>query len=258
MPRTIDLCADLGEGFGRYNITNDAELIEIISSANIACGFHAGDPRTIQKSVQTAIKSRTGVGAHPGFPDRVGFGRRDMQLSYEEVYTDVLYQIGAVYAFAKANNGTLQHVMAHGQLQNMAQYNEVYAEAITDAVKDFDAKTILMCMPGKLAEIAQKKQLNIATVIFADRRYNDDKSLVSRNEKNAVIRDIDEIIENILNLVINYKAISINGKELEIIGDSLLLHGDTPGSLIIARKIKEALLDAGVEIKPLLTWDKYK
>ncbi|MGG0716791.1 5-oxoprolinase subunit PxpA [Robertmurraya massiliosenegalensis] len=250
----IDICSDLGEGYGRYELANDEALMEIISSANIACGFHAGDPRTIQKSVQSALKTGTGIGAHPGFPDRVGFGRRDMTLSYEEVYTDVLYQIGAVYAFAEANGAKLQHVMAHGQLQNMAQFNEVYAEAITDAVYNFDPNTILICLPGKLLKMAENKGLKAATVIFADRRYNDDTSLVSRREKNAVITDENEVIEKVLDLVIRKKATSINGKELEIVGDTLLLHGDTQGSLSLAKKIKEALLDAGVEISPLGKW----
>jgi len=250
----IDICSDLGEGYGRYELVNDASLMEIISSANIACGFHAGDPRTIQKSVQSAIKTGTGIGAHPGFPDRVGFGRRDMKLSYDEVYTDVLYQIGAVYAFAKANGATLQHVMAHGMLHNMAQFNEVYAEAMTDAVYDFDPNIILVGLPGQILEIAQKKGLKAATVIFADRRYNDDKSLVSRREKHAVITDENEVVEKVLDLVIRKKATSINGKELEIMGDTLLLHGDTHASLSLGKKIKEALLESAVEISPLGKW----
>lgn len=250
----IDICSDLGEGFGRYELANDEGLMEIVSSANIACGFHAGDPRTIQKSVQSAIKTGTGIGAHPGFPDRVGFGRREMKLSYEEVYTDVLYQIGAVSAFAKANGAPLQHVMAHGMLHNMAQFNEVYAQAITDAVYDFDRKTILVALPGQILEIAQRKGLKVATVIFADRRYNDDKSLVSRNEKNAVITDENEVVDTVLDLVIHKKVKSINGKEIEVLGDTLLLHGDTQGSFSLGNRIKEVLLENGVEISPLGKW----
>ncbi|RYL92766.1 5-oxoprolinase subunit PxpA [Sporolactobacillus sp. THM7-4] len=254
MQPVVDISSDLGEGFGRYKMANDEEMLEVVTSANIACGFHAGDPRTISDTVKAALKNHNGIGAHPGFPDRVGFGRRDMALSYEEVYTDVLYQIGAIFAFAQANGGKLQHVMAHGQLQNMAQKNQIYAEAISDAVKDFDDSLIVMAQPGKLLDISREKGLRTAVTIFADRAYHEDKTLVSRRESGAVISDPDKVVKRCLKMVIEHKVTSVTGKEITVHGDSLLLHGDTAGSLQLSKRIKSALLEHGVKVLPLGQW----
>lgn len=251
---TIDISSDLGEGFGRYNMANDEEMLKVVTSANIACGFHAGDPRTIAKTVKAAIQNNNGIGAHPGFPDRVGFGRRNMDLSYEEIYTDVLYQIGAVHAFVQASDAKLQHVMAHGQLQNMAQSNSMYAEAITDAIKDFNDTLIVMGQPGQLLKVAEEKNLRTATTIFADRAYHEDGTLVSRREPGAVIADPDQVVNRCLKMVIEHKVATVTGKEITVHGDSLLLHGDTDGSLQLSQRIKEALLQNGVNVLPLDQW----
>lgn len=254
MTPIIDICSDLGEGYGNYSMANDEKMLEIVTSANIACGFHAGDPRTMQKTVKAAISCGTGIGAHPSFPDRVGFGRRNMELSYEEIYTDLIYQLGAIYAFAKANNADLQHVLPHGQLGNMATDNQMYASALADAIFDFDPSLIVMTQPGFLHLEAKKRGLTIAIPIFADRAYNDDQTLVSRNIPGAVITDPDIIVKRSLQMVFEQKVTAITGQEIEISGHTLLVHGDTKNSLDIASEIRTALLQHGAEILPLGKW----
>ncbi|KAB7667751.1 LamB/YcsF family protein [Bacillus sp. B1-b2] len=254
MKPIIDICADLGEGFGKYSITDDDRILEIVSSANIACGFHAGDPRTIQKAVQSAKKFGTGIGAHPGFPDLVGFGRRNMDLTYEEVYTDVLYQVGAISAFTKANDVNLQHILPHGQLGNMANDSPIYAAAIAEAIKDFDSSLIVMTQPGCLLEACKERGLTTAITIFADRAYHVDGSLVSRKEPNSVITDPETILTRTLKMVLEKKVTAITGEEMDIHGHTLLVHGDTEGSLQLIHQIKSTLLENGVEILPLGEW----
>lgn len=254
MKPVIDLSSDMGESFGRYTVADDSELLEIVTSANIACGFHAGDPRTMFDTVAEASKRGVGIGAHPGFPDLVGFGRRNMDLTYQEVFTDVLYQIGALASFVKASNGRLQHVFPHGQLANLATHNQTYAEAIADAVYRYDPALIIIAHPGALAEIAAQKGLRVAIAIFADRSYNEDGTLVSRSKPDAVISDPKQIVQRCLRMVLEQKVTAITGRDIDIRGHTLLLHGDTPGSVQLARKIKDALLQAGVEIRPLGTW----
>lgn len=254
MSRVIDINSDLGEGFGSYTMTDDSQLLELVSSANIACGFHAGDPRTIAHAVEQAVQNGVGIGAHPGFPDLVGFGRRDMNLTPLEIKTDVLYQLGALSAFVKASGGRLQHVSPHGQLGNMAAVNRKYAEAILDAIGLFDPSLIVMAVPGELIDLAKQRGLRAATILFADRAYNDDGSIVSRKEPNAVISDPAYVVERCVRMVVEGKVTSITGREIEVKGHSLLLHGDTAGSLDLARKITTALREAGVEIRKLGEW----
>ncbi len=252
----IDICCDLGEGFGSYQMTNDDQIIELITSANIACGFHAGDPRTINNAIKSAIRFGTGIGAHPSFPDLIGFGRRNMELSYEEVYTDVLYQLGAIYAFTKANDANLQHVLPHGQLANMANVNSTYSEAIADAIYHFDPKLIVLSQPGYLLDASKERGLKTALTIFADRAYKADGKLVPRKELGSVITDRDIIIKRTLKMVLEKKVTTITGEELDIHGDTLLVHGDTEGSLQLVKEIKHALLEHGVEVLPLGKWIK--
>ncbi|RYL92757.1 5-oxoprolinase subunit PxpA [Sporolactobacillus sp. THM7-4] len=257
MAINIDICSDLGEGFGRYKLANDDKMLDIVTSANLACGFHAGDPCTMKKMVELTFEKGIGVGAHPGFPDRVGFGRRNMDLSYEEIYTDVLYQIGALSGFLQAKGANLQHVIPHGQLGNMAQKNETYAEAIINAIYDFDPSLIVFVQPVTpcyLKTFAEKKEMKTATVIFADRAYNDDYSLVSRKIEGSVITDENVVVNRSLRMITKNKVTTITGKELTIKGDTLLLHGDTNGSMLLAKKIKETLIANGVNVAPLGKW----
>ena len=223
-------------------------MLKVIGSANIACGFHAGDPRTMAKTVEEAVQNDIGIGAHPSFPDLVGFGRRSMNLTSWEITTDVLYQLGALNAFVKAYGGQLQHLTPHGQLGNLAASDSKCAEAIVDAVVRFDPSIIILCQPGELAEAAKKRGLRHAATIFADRAYNDNGKLVSRKEPNAVINDPDIVIKRCVRMVVERKVTTITGRDLTINGNALLLHGDTAGSLDLARKIRSALIEAGVEI----------
>jgi Uncharacterized proteins, homologs of lactam utilization protein B len=254
LKKYLDIISDLGEGFGAYTIADDSSLLELVSSANIACGFHAGDPRTMASAVKESIENNVGVGAHPGFPDLVGFGRRAMDLSSWEVTTDVLYQIGALNAFVRAYGGKLQHVTPHGKLGNFSVVDQRYAEAVAEGIAKFDPSLIVVTMPGELAEAAKKKGLRIAYTIFADRAYNDDGTLVARSHPDAVIRDPDVVVKRVIRMVNEGKATSITGKEIEVHGQSLLLHGDTPGSLQLAKQIKNALMSAGIEIRKLGDW----
>lgn len=251
MKACIDLVADLGEGFGCYNIVDDASMLELVSSANVACGFHAGDPRTMAKAVEAAVKNGVGIGAHPGFPDLVGFGRRDMNLTSWEITTDIIYQLGALDAFVKIYGGHLQHITPHGRLGNLADTDRRYAEAVIDAVLRFDPSLTIVVSEGELARLAKEHGLKVATLLLGDRSYNDDGSLVNRREPNAVISDPEAVLKRCVRMVVEGKVASINGHDIEKRGDSLLLHGDTAGALEMAKKIRRALVEAGVEIRTL-------
>lgn len=251
MKPTIDLVSDLGEGFGCYTIADDAGMLELVSSANIACGFHAGDPRTMAKAVELAVKNDVGIGAHPGFPDLIGFGRRDMNLSSWEITTDILYQLGALSAFVRFYGGQLQHITPHGRLGNLADTDRKYAEAIIDAVIRFDPSLIVAVPEGELAHLGKQRGLKVATLMLGDRSYHDDGSLVNRREPNAVIHDPEIVIKRCVRMAVEGKVTSITGRDIWKKGDSLLLHGDTKGSLELARRIRSALVEAGVEIRKL-------
>lgn len=251
MIKSLDIVSDLGEGFGSYQIADDDSLLQIVSSANIACGFHAGDPRTMASTVQKCIANNVAIGAHPSFPDRVGFGRRGMDLSALEVETDMLYQIGALNGFAQAFGTKLQHVTPHGKLGNYVVEDSKYANAVAEAIAKFDDSLIIVTLPGELAEAAKKKGLRIAYTIFADRAYNTDGSLVSRNQPSAVLHDIDLITSRVLRMVNEGKVTSITGQDITVKGSSLLLHGDTAGSVQMATKIRDSLIANGIIIKSL-------
>lgn len=198
----IDLNCDLGESFGNYKLGLDDEVIKYISSANIACGFHASDPLVMQKTVALARDNGVAVGAHPGFPDLVGFGRRNMNVSPAEAKAFVQYQIGALSAFCKAAGCRLAHVKPHGALYNMAGKDEILAAAICEAVYEFDPELILLCLSGsKMMSAAKKIGLRAASEVFADRAYEDDGSLVARGKPGAVITDEDEAVSRVIGMV---------------------------------------------------------
>jgi UPF0271 protein len=247
---TIDLNCDMGEAFGNYPMPNDDNLLDYISSASIACGFHAGDPNVMQTTVNAAIKKGVAVGAHPGLPDLQGFGRREMQISAKEAYQMVLYQVGALYAFVKAGGGKLNHVKAHGALYNMAARDPLLARAIVDAVHDFDPGLILFALANSEMVIAAKKSgLAYASEVFADRSYQDDGSLTPRTQANALIVDEQQSLKQALMMVNKQQVISANQKVINLKADTLCLHGDGAHAVEFAKTIHENLVNEGIAIK---------
>ena len=247
---TIDLSCDMGEAFGNYPMPNDEALLNYISSASIACGFHAGDPNVMQNTVAAAIKKGVSIGAHPGLPDLQGFGRREMQISAKEAYQMVLYQVGALNGFVKAAGGRLNHVKAHGALYNMAASEAVLARAIVDAVHDFDPGLILFALAGSEMVIAAKKSgLAFASEVFADRTYQDDGSLTLRTQSNALITDEDQSLKQVLMMVNNQQVVSANQKVIPLKADTLCLHGDGLLAVEFAKTIHETLKNEGITIK---------
>ncbi|MGB4777236.1 LamB/YcsF family protein [Microbacterium sp.] len=251
MTGSIDLVADLGEGFGPWRMGDDAALLDIVTSANIACGFHAGDPRIMDATVRACVSRGVGVGAHPSFPDLVGFGRREMALTAEEVRTDVLYQLGALHAIAAYHGTRVAHIAPHGRLGNLVAVREDYARAVVDAVCRFDDELIVLAQDGELATAARSAGLRVAIVGIADRAYEDDGSLVPRSEPGAVLHDADEIRERTIRMVVEGVIRSRHGVDIPVACDTVLLHGDTAGAVALATSIRDGLRAAGVGIAPL-------
>ena len=251
MTRTIDLSADIGESFGSYRMGNDADLLESLTSANVACGFHAGDPREMQRAVTECVRRGVAVGAHPGFPDLVGFGRRAAEMSADEVRTDVLYQIGALSAFARAAGTRLTHVSPHGRLGNLVVSDERYAAPVADAMEAFDPTLVVVTYSGALSRIARERGLPVGLLGFPDRAYEDDGTLVSRREPDAVLHEPELIAERAVRMAVEGTVVARSGREIGIEIDSLLLHGDDEASVRAARQVRRALEDAGVAVTPL-------
>ncbi|MFZ0134208.1 MAG: 5-oxoprolinase subunit PxpA [Desulfobacterales bacterium] len=254
LARHIDLNSDVGESFGNYKLGLDEELIPLISSANIACGFHAGDPTVLRRTVVLARDHGVAVGAHPGLPDLLGFGRRDMAVSPEEIRDYVTYQIGAIQAFAVAEGVRLQHVKPHGALYNMAVRNPAIWETVAAAMADLDRDLVLFVLGGADHDVLQalgaRHGIRIAFEFFADRAYNPDGSLVSRQTPGAVIKDHDLAAERVLQLATEGKVTCIDGSEIALQADTICVHGDNPAALQLVRKIRETLGSAGVDIQP--------
>jgi len=243
----IDLNCDMGESFGMYKMGFDEEVIKYISSANIACGFHAGDPLWMQKTVQLAEENNVAIGAHTSFPDLVGFGRRPMIVSSDEAKTDIIYQVGALQAFT--NDKNLQHIKPHGAMYNQAVNDKDLARSICEAVLEINDQFILLALAGSLwVDIAKDMGLRVAREIFADRAINPDGTLVSRSNPGSVFHDIDEVAERSVRMVTEGKATAINGDIIDIEAESLCIHGDTPGAVEMARVVKQKLESEGVEI----------
>jgi 5-oxoprolinase (ATP-hydrolysing) subunit A len=246
---TIDLNSDLGESFGAYRIGYDDQLFPMLSSANIACGFHGGDPRTLERTVAACKAHGVAVGAHPGFPDLVGFGRRPIQSSPDEVRTDTLYQLGALDGFCHAAGVRMQHVKPHGALTNMAQHDAAMAEAIVLAVQAFRSDLLLFAMPGsELLKAAERYGVRIAREAFADRAYNRDGSLVSRRLPGSMITDPALAADRMVRLVTEGRLTAIDDIEMELQPDTICTHSDTEGAVEIVTAVRSALKAAGVEI----------
>lgn len=249
---SIDLNSDMGESFGAYKLGGDEEIIKYVTTANVACGWHAGDPMVMDKVVRMAKERGVMVGAHPGYPDLLGFGRRKMVLSHDEVKNYVRYQIGALAAFTKSYGMKLQHVAPHGAMGNACQYDEDISTAICEAICEYDKDLIVYyCAGAVLGDIAESKGLRTASEIFADRAYMDDLSLVPRKMEGSMITDENIAIERCVKMIKEGKVTSINGKELDIKGDTLCVHGDGPKALAFVQKIREKFTEEGIEIKYL-------
>lgn len=250
MADRIDLNCDMGESFGMYKMGLDEEVIKYISSANVACGFHAGDPQWMRETVRLAEDHGVGVGAHTSFPDLVGFGRRNIEVSPEEARNDVVYQIGALQAFMPEHR--LQHVKPHGAMYNRAVVDEDLARAICEAILEVDSDLILIALAGsRWVDVAQDMGLRVAREIFADRALNPDGTLVSRSKEGSVLHDVDEVSERSLRMVREGKATAITGETIEVEAESLCIHGDTPGAVEMARVLRRRLDADSVTVTPL-------
>lgn len=252
MPQ-VDLNCDLGEGFGAWSMGDDAALLEIISSANIACGFHAGDPQHMMQTVAKAAANRVSIGAHVSYPDRVGFGRRAMQLTANEVTTDVLYQMGALQAICQANGTRVRYVKPHGALYHRIMVDEDQAKAVVQAIQYYDAKLPLVVMPNSVAQrVAARAGIKTIAEAFADRAYTNEARLVARTEPGAVISDSGEIVARMRRLVEHQQLLSQKGKQLTLVAQTLCVHGDTPAAVRLAGELRDALEQAGVSITPFV------
>jgi len=248
----VDLNCDLGESFGAYTLGMDEQVIEYISSANIACGYHASDPVVMQKTIRMAKKNGISVGAHPGMPDLLGFGRRNMNISPSEAKVYVQYQIGALYAFCKAAGIPLSHVKPHGALYNMAGKDYKLAKAICEGIFEFDSDLILLALSGsEMMRAAKDTGLKAAKEVFADRAYEEDGSLVARTKPGAMITDEDLAIQRVIRMIQEGKVTAITGKDILIEADSICVHGDGVKALEFVKKIRAALDAKGISVSPL-------
>ncbi|WP_297465791.1 5-oxoprolinase subunit PxpA [Thermococcus sp.] len=248
----VDLNADLGESFGHYRLGLDEEVMKYITSANVATGWHAGDPIVMRRTVRLAKKNGVAVGAHPGYPDLLGFGRRYMKLSPEEARNYVLYQIGALYAFVRAENLELQHVKPHGALYNALVKEEELARAVIEGMADFDERLIFVTLSGsRAAEVAEEMGVRVAHEVFADRAYNPDGTLVLRSKPGAVIHDKEEIAERVISMVKDGGVEAINGEWVELKVDTICVHGDNPKAVEITSVVRKALEGEGVKVVPM-------
>jgi UPF0271 protein len=246
----IDLNCDMGEGFGPWPMGNDAVLMQHITSANIACGFHAGDPVIMRKTVRLALEHGVAIGAHPGFPDLQGFGRREMKLPPDEIYTMTLYQIGALQAIVRAEGGILHHVKPHGALYNMAAKDRALADAIAQATQKAGADLLLYGLSGSaLVEAGKAIGLRTASEVFADRTYQDDGSLTPRSQPDALVENAEQAVAQALRMVQNQSVVSLNGKIVSLVSETICLHGDGMHALEFASAIVAAFQKNGIEMK---------
>jgi UPF0271 protein len=251
--KTIDINCDMGEAFGAWAMGNDNALMKLISSANIACGFHAGDATTMRKTAQMAIEYNVAVGAHPAFPDLQGFGRRNMQLSPQEVYDICIYQIGAMFGTVRALGGKLHHVKPHGALYNMAAKDAALAKAIAEASKAIDSGLIFYGLSGShLISEAEKIGLKTASEVFADRTYQNDGSLTPRTQSNALIESTQEAVNQVIMMIEKQCVISTDGKEVPLKADTICIHGDGNHAVKFAEELKNALLSRKIFIKTII------
>ena len=246
---TIDLNSDVGESFGRWTLGDDTAMFRSVSSANVACGFHAGDPSVIRRTCREAAAAGVVIGAHVGYRDLAGFGRRFLDIAPDELADDVVYQIGALQALAAAEGARVRYVKPHGGLYNAIVTHTAQAQAVVDAVKSVDPSLPIMGLPGsEVLRLAEAAGLRAVTEAFADRAYNPDGTLVSRSIPGAVLEDPDQVAEHVLRMATESAVRTIDGSILKIRAESICVHGDSPGAVAMATAVKSALGDAGVSI----------
>ena len=252
MALSIDLNCDMGESFGPWVMGNDTEVLPLVTSANIACGFHAGDPSTMRKTVAAALSNGVALGAHPGLPDLGGFGRRNMDITPQQAYDMVVVQVGALAATAASQGARLHHVKAHGALYNMAVRDAALTRSIAEAVRDVDPSLVFYALASsEMARVAEEVGLTVAHEVFADRSYQPDGSLTSRSQANAMIVDPEISIQQVLRMVREGKVTAVDGSDVSVRADTLCIHGDQPGAVVFAQAIRAALQEAGIEVKPV-------
>jgi len=248
---TIDLNADLGESFGRYRLDGDDELLRLVSSANIACGFHAGDPPVMAETVARAVTRGVAIGAHPGYPDLQGFGRRDLAMTPAEIEATVIYQIGALQAFCVAAGGRLRYVKAHGALYNRAARDAEVARAIARAARRVDPSLLFLGLDGTtMLDAAREEGLEVAREAFVDRAYLPDGHLVPRDRPGACLEDVPTIVERAVRMITERYVTAIDGTRRIVRPDSLCVHGDGPAAVAIVRALKDRLHTAGIAVAP--------
>lgn len=253
MSLSVDLNSDMGEGFGAYRMGDDAAMLSIVSSANIACGLHAGDPEIMAQTFSLAKEKGVAVGAHPGFPDLWGFGRRNIPFSAGEIERLVAYQIGAAQALAAYAGHPITHVKAHGALGNLTQQDESIAQAVNNAIKAVDPKLVCLTIAlGHQERLAREMGLSCRSEIFADRAYTDEGFLVHRSKPGAVIHDAATAAERVARMVRNGAIETITGRSIVTPIDSICVHSDTPSAVGIAAKVRAGLEDAGITIRNFL------
>jgi UPF0271 protein len=247
----VDLNCDMGESFGPYTLGLDEQVMPLITSANVACGFHAGDPHVLRRTVALAARHGVAIGAHVSFPDLVGFGRREMNCTPAEVENDTLYQIGAIAAFCRAAGVPLRHVKPHGALYNMAQRDTALAGAIVRAVTAFDRSLLLFAQPGSAMEqVAREAGLTVVGEVFADRAYTPEGALASRKLPGSVIHDPEQVAERAVHMVTRGSVVAMDGTAVPLRAETICVHGDTPGAVALIRQMRQQLEAAGVTVRP--------
>ncbi|WP_115788422.1 LamB/YcsF family protein [Arthrobacter silvisoli] len=246
---SIDLNSDVGESFGRWTLGDDSAMFDSVSSANVACGFHAGDPSVIRATSAKAVQAGVVIGAHVGYRDLAGFGRRFLDVDPAELADDVVYQIGALQALAATAGARVKYVKPHGGLYNAIVKHTAQAQAVVDAVKAVDPSLPILGLPGsEVLRLAEKAGLRAVTEAFADRAYNPDGTLVQRTLPGAVLHDPAEVAEHVLRMATEQRIMAIDGTILNVRAESICVHGDSPGAVAMATAVKSALSDAGVSI----------
>ena len=255
MAKFIDLNADMGESYGRWTLGADEEIMPNITSANVACGFHGGDPHVMRKTVELALRHGVAIGSHPSLPDLMGFGRRVMDVSPQELKDYLCYQTGALREFVRASGGELQHTKPHGILYSMIEKDEPLAAAVAESARESGRDLILMALAsGKYDRTARKMGVRVASEGFADRAYNVDLTLVSRKLPGSLITDPERAAAQAVKMAMDGKVRTIDGVEIDISVQTICCHGDTPGAQNIVKAVRAALEKAGCQVKPLRDW----
>lgn len=250
--KVVDINCDLGESFGAFQVGNDGAILSHVTSANVACGFHGGDPLVIHNTIRLAKEQGVAVGAHPSYPDLQGFGRRVMELTPPELFAAVVYQIGAVQAMAQAQQLPLQHAKPHGALSNQASVNRNLAQTIVEAMQAVDPHLILLAPFGsELEQAGVAAGLSVAREVFADRAYEANGTLRNRRYADALLDSEEQVEEHVLNMILEGYIVAVDGTRIPVKADSICIHGDGPNGPQFARRVRQALLSHGVDVRPL-------